>query len=77
MAATVGAPDPKYGEEVKAYVALREGAEVSADELLAFCATRLATFKCPKSIEILADLPKGPTGKLLRRELREWARQSG
>jgi long-chain acyl-CoA synthetase len=68
-AATIGAPDPLYGEEVKSFVVLREGCEASEEEIKEFCRARLADFKCPKAIEFLDDIPKGPTGKLLKREL--------
>jgi long-chain acyl-CoA synthetase len=68
-AATIGVPDPLYGEEVAAFVVLKEGASVSAEELIAFCRERLADYKCPKSVRLVADIPKGPTGKLLKREL--------
>lgn len=68
-AATVGLPDELYGEEVKSFVVLREGQRASESELIEFCVERLADFKCPKSIELVDDIPKGPTGKLLKREL--------
>lgn len=68
-AATIGVPDPLYGEEVAAFVVLKEGAQATEEEIIAFCRTRLADFKCPKSVRIVADIPKGPTGKLLKREL--------
>ena len=68
-AATVGVPDELYGEEVKSFVALRDGECATERELIEFCTERLADFKCPKSIEIVKDIPKGPTGKLLKREL--------
>ncbi len=68
-AATIGIPDPLYGEEVAAFIVLKDGAPVSEDELIAHCKTELADYKCPKSIRIVADIPKGPTGKLLKREL--------
>jgi len=66
-AAAFGVPDRKYGEEVWAAVVLRN--QVGADELAAYCGKRLADFKVPKRIEIVAALPKGPTGKIQRREL--------
>lgn len=68
-AATIGIADPLYGEAVKSFVVLRDGQRVSEQELLGFCSDRLADFKCPTSIEFLAEIPKGPTGKLLKREL--------
>jgi long-chain acyl-CoA synthetase len=68
-AAAVGVPDPLYGEEVAAFVVLKEGAQASAEELVEFCRAHLADFKCPKSIRFLAEMPKGPTGKVLKREL--------
>ncbi|HKY04861.1 MAG TPA: long-chain fatty acid--CoA ligase [Blastocatellia bacterium] len=68
-AATVGVPDPLYGEEVKSFVVLKDGAQATREELIEFCRAYLADFKCPKKIEILDEIPKGPTGKLLKREL--------
>ena len=68
-AGTVGIPDELYGEDVKAFVVLQPGAVASEADLIDFCQERLARFKCPKSIEFVADIPKGPTGKLLKREL--------
>jgi long-chain acyl-CoA synthetase len=68
-AATVGVPDPLYGEEVAAFIVLKEGAETTEEEIIAFCREHLADFKCPKSVRFVTDIPKGPTGKLLKREL--------
>ena len=68
-AAAVGVPDELYGEEVAAFVVLKEGAEVSEEEVIEYCRARLADFKCPKSIRFLEEMPKGPTGKVLKREL--------
>lgn len=67
--ATVGVPDELYGEEVKSFIVLRDGERATEQELIRFCNERLADFKCPKSIEFVEDIPKGPTGKLLKREL--------
>ncbi|GDY52422.1 hypothetical protein SVIO_030450 [Streptomyces violaceusniger] len=69
-AAVVGKPDAYRGETVKAYVSLRPGAEVTPDELSAYCAERLAAYKYPREVEILPELPKTTSGKILRRELR-------
>jgi acyl-CoA synthetase (AMP-forming)/AMP-acid ligase II len=62
-------PDELYGEEVAAFVVLREGSEVSEEQLIEFCKSRLADYKCPKTVRLVKDIPKGPTGKLLKREL--------
>src|SRR5690606_225442 len=66
-ASVVGVPDVARGEEVKAFVALRPEAETTIDDLRAYCRERLARFKCPREFEILPSLPKGPTGKILKR----------
>jgi long-chain acyl-CoA synthetase len=68
-AATIGIPDPLYGEEVAAFIVLKDGMNSSEEELIAHCKLELADYKCPKSIRIVSDIPKGPTGKLLKREL--------
>lgn len=68
-AATIGVPDPLYGEEVAAFVVLKEGAQATEEDIIAFCREHLADFKCPKSVHFVPDIPKGPTGKLLKREL--------
>jgi long-chain acyl-CoA synthetase len=72
-AAVVGVPDDYRGETVKAYVSFRPDLSASADELIAFCRERLAAYKYPREVELLDDLPKTPTGKILRRELRDAA----
>ncbi|GGY75879.1 hypothetical protein GCM10010300_19450 [Streptomyces olivaceoviridis] len=69
-AAVVGVPDGYRGETVKAYISLRPGAETDPDELAAYCKERLAAYKYPRQVEILPDLPKTASGKILRRELR-------
>lgn len=68
-AATIGVPDKLYGEEVAAFIVLKEGREATEAEIIAYCRARLADYKCPKSVRIVKDIPKGPTGKLLKREL--------
>jgi acyl-CoA synthetase (AMP-forming)/AMP-acid ligase II len=68
-AAVIGVPDDLYGEEVAAFVVLKDGADAGPDDLIAFCQEHLAEFKCPKTVHIVDDIPKGPTGKLLKREL--------
>ena len=68
-AAVVGVPDKLYGEEVAAFVVLKEGVDTSEEQLIEFCKARLADYKCPKTVRFVKDIPKGPTGKLLKREL--------
>ena len=68
-AATIGVPDDLYGEEVAAFIVLKDDANVSEGDLIAHCQQQLADYKCPKTIRIVKDIPKGPTGKLLKREL--------
>jgi acyl-CoA synthetase (AMP-forming)/AMP-acid ligase II len=68
--AVIGVPDEKWGETVKAVVALNPGAEATEDELIAWCRESLASFKCPKSVDVLEALPRNPTGKILKRDLR-------
>ena len=68
-AAVIGVPDDLYGEEVAAVVVLKPGASVSEQEVIDYCKARLADFKCPKTVRFVDDIPKGPTGKLLKREL--------
>ncbi|MFF9800733.1 class I adenylate-forming enzyme family protein [Streptomyces rochei] len=69
-AAVVGVPDGYRGETVKAYISLRPGADTDPDALAAYCEERLAAYKYPRQVEILPDLPKTASGKILRRELR-------
>jgi long-chain acyl-CoA synthetase len=69
-AAVIGVPDAYRGETVKAFVSLRPGMAATADELIAFCRKRMAAYKYPRQIELLDEIPKTLTGKLLRRELR-------
>lgn len=69
-AAVVGKPDEKLGEEVLAFVTLKPGTQVSGTDIIAFCKERLAAYKYPREVRLLSELPKGPTGKILKRELR-------
>ena len=73
--AVIGVPDDQWGESVKAVVQLRDGAAVTADELIGFCAERLAGYKKPRTVDFVAELPRDAAGKLLKRAIREryWA----
>jgi long-chain acyl-CoA synthetase len=68
-AAVVGVPHAELGEEVAAFVALRPGAQAAPDELIAHCKGRLAAFKYPRRVTIVAELPKAATGKILKKLL--------
>jgi long-chain acyl-CoA synthetase len=70
-AAVVGVPDEYRGETVKAFVSLRQGADARPDELIAFCRERMAAYKYPRLVELVEELPKTASGKVLRRVLRE------
>lgn len=69
-AAVIGREDARLGEEVVAYVSLKPGRTTTEDELIAYCKERLAAYKYPRAVSILSELPKGPTGKILKRELK-------
>ena len=69
-AAVVGVPDEHLGQEVAAAVALRPGAVASADDIREYVREQIAGYKYPRVVWIRESLPKGPTGKILRRELR-------
>ena len=68
-AAVIGVSHPRYGEEVKAVVSLREGCQVSEQEIIDYCKNRVAAYKYPRKVEILPELPKGSTGKIFKRAL--------
>jgi acyl-CoA synthetase (AMP-forming)/AMP-acid ligase II len=70
-AAVIGVPDEAWGEAVTAVIARRAGMDVSAEEIVEHCRARLAGFKKPRHVYFLPELPKNPSGKILKRELRE------
>ncbi len=69
----VGAPHPSLGEIVAAFVVLKDGAAATEKDLRQFAAGRIADYKIPERVTLLADLPRGLTGKVQRKTLREWA----
>ncbi|MEX0732145.1 MAG: AMP-binding protein [Aquisalimonadaceae bacterium] len=75
--AVVGLPDAQWGDRIHAVVSLKSGAQCEADELREFCRGKIATYKVPKSVAIWEELPKGPTGKLQKRDIIEFYATAG
>ena len=71
LVAVTGVPDPKMGEEIKAYVVLADGASATPSELIAYTKANLAAYKYPRQVEIIDALPMSATGKILKKELRK------
>jgi acyl-CoA synthetase (AMP-forming)/AMP-acid ligase II len=69
--AVIGVPDERWGEVPKAVVVPRPGATIDPHEMVAWCRERIAAFKCPKTIDVVAALPRNPTGKILKKDLRK------
>nr|MDT0523080.1 AMP-dependent synthetase [Streptomyces sp. DSM 41633] len=67
--AVIGVPDEKWGESVKAVVTL--DGDVTERDLIAFAREHLAAYKCPKSVDFVDELPRNPTGKILKKDLRK------
>ena len=76
-AVVIPVPDEKWGEVPKALVVRKPGADVTEPELVEFCRSRLAHYKCPQSVDFLDSFPKTGTGKILKRELRKQYRRGG
>ena len=70
-AAVIGVPDDKWGESVKGFVGLQPDSSLDETEIISYSRTQIAGYKCPKTINFIEALPRNPSGKILRRELRE------
>jgi len=70
-AAVIGLPDSQWGEKIHAVVVLKKGEQVTEPEIIDYCKAHIASFKKPKSIEFVDQLPRSPAGKVLKRVLRE------
>ena len=67
----VGIPDDKWGEAVKGFVVVKEGVDLKEEDIISYVRTQIAGYKCPKSVNYVEQLPRNPSGKILRRELRD------
>jgi fatty-acyl-CoA synthase len=69
--AVIGVDDEKFGQRLKAFVVVREGQDLSEDDVKGYVKDNLARYKVPREVEFLEELPRNPTGKVLKRELKE------
>ena len=75
LAAVIGMPDPKWGETGWAFLTLHDDQSVTHSELVDWCKQRLATFQCPTRLQVVNELPMGPSGKIDKLALAEQAEQ--
>ena len=74
-AAVIGIPDEKFGEAVKAFIVTKDGKELSQEDVIEFCKSKIASYKTPKTVDLIEIIPRNPSGKILKKVLREpfWA----
>ena len=68
--AVIGVPNEKWGEAVMAYVVVKDGREVSSEDVIEYARSKIARYKCPKTVEFIEALPRNASGKILRKDLR-------
>jgi long-chain acyl-CoA synthetase len=74
--AVYGAPHPEKGESVRVALVLKDGAHATSEAIIAYCREKLAVYKAPERVDIVRELPKSATGKILKRVLRDQAAQA-
>ena len=74
-AAVIGIPDEKFGEAVKAFIVTKDGKELPQEDVIEFCKSKIASYKTPKTVDLIEIIPRNPSGKILKKVLREpfWA----
>ena len=70
-AAVIGIPDEKFGEAVKAFIVTKDGKELSQEDVIEFCKSKIASYKTPKTVDLIEIIPRNPSGKILKKVLRE------
>lgn len=69
--AVIGVPDTQFGEALLAFVVLKPGGSLELEEMIEFCRDKIAGYKIPRQLELIQDMPRNPSGKILKKELRK------
>ena len=69
--AVIGVPDEQWGESLRAFIVLKSGQEATEEEMVEYCTENLAKYKKPRSVEFIGEIPRNPSGKILKKQLRE------